>query len=439
MNWTRRAFLGACGISIASAQSKKRPNILFILSDDHHFQAVGFAGNPHIQTPKLVTLAGRGVIFSNAISSSPQCAPSRGVLLTGLEPFRTGVTSNGARRFNMYGGATIVSQLLMSGYETTLIGKWQTHRLPSVFGFSKVPLWINTRDTVESPYMLSRGVPVQETVKVPNCTEAFSQAAVEYLESPRQRPFFLWLSYLHSKSELPTEAQALAQYKKKNAELAPPLHDKDALPFNWRRYYSAITHLDEGIGKVIAALEKAGDLDNTVIFFCGANGNMCGSHGKSGKVYPWEASIRVPMLVSGAGVRGGIQSDQPVSTADFPATWLDLAQVKPATPLAGRSLKATLETGKTVSNESYAYWCDPVSESSHGVDPYRIIRTRTHKLILWESGEVELYDWPNDPEEKRNLISDPGSQKVLGQLKRKLEAHMADRKDPMLRNPKTTG
>ena len=97
-----------------------------------------------------------------------------------------------------------------------------------------------------------------------------------------------------------------------------------------------------------------------------------------------------------------------------------------------RSLKFTIETGKPVTNESFSVWCDPSKENSRGVEMYRLIRTRTHKLILWQSGAVELYDWPADPEEKRNLAADPSSQKVLGQLKRKLEAHMADRKDPML-------
>ena len=89
MNWTRRAFLSACGISIAASQNRKRPNILFILTDDHHFQASGYAGNPHIQTPQLDALAKKGMVFTQAISASPQTAPSRGVMLTGQEPYKT--------------------------------------------------------------------------------------------------------------------------------------------------------------------------------------------------------------------------------------------------------------------------------------------------------------------------------------------------------------
>ena len=193
--------------------------------------------------------------------------------------------------------------------------------------------------------------------------------------------------------------------------------------------------LDDSIGKVLAALEKSQELTETIIFFAGANGNLSGSHERTRKVLPWEASLRVPMLVAGVGVHAGAKSDAPVSAADLPATWLDLAQMKLATPLAGRSLKVAIETGKAVTDESYSSWCDPKKENSQGSEPYRLIRTRTHKLVLWQSGTVELYDWPADPEEKRNLAADPSSQKVLGLLKRKLEAQMADRKDPMLPKP----
>ncbi len=434
MNWTRRAFLGACGLSIAAAQNRKRPNILFILTDDHHFQAAGYTGNPHIQTPQLDALAKKGMVFTQAISASPQTAPSRGVLLTGQEPYKTGVTSNGARKYNVPVGPSIMEQLQASGYETSLIGKWQALKPPSALGFTNAPLWIQINDAAENYYFLSRGVPAQETVKVDNSTEAFTQAAIEYLAQPHEKPFFLWLSYLHEKVE-PRESPFLALYAKTKVIQPPPLHDKNSLPFNWRRYYATISHLDDSIGKVLAALEKSAELADTIIFFAGANGSLSGSHERTGKILPWEASLRVPMLVAGPGVQSGAKSDAPVSTADLPATWLDFAQVKPVSPLAGRSLKVSIETGKAVTDESYSSWCDLKKENSQGAEPYRVIRTRTHKLVLWQSGTVELYDWPADPEEKRNLAADPSSQKVLGLLKRKLEAQMADRKDPMLAKP----
>ena len=433
MDMTRRAFLVACGISIAASQSRTRPSILFILSEDHHFQAAGFAGNPKILTPNLDALASRGMVFSNAISSSPQCAPSRGVLLTGLEPFRTGVLSNYSKRFTTAAGPSVIAQLQSSGYETSLIGKWQTPNTPAELGFSSAPLWIKTNDQSEPPYLMSKGIGGKETLKAEDANEAFTQAAVEYLGGAKQKPFFLFLSLLNSRARSPEE-KYLGRYRgQPSATLAPPNQDPEGKNFAWKRYYATISQMDDCVGRVVAALEKSGELANTILFFAGDNGYLCGSHGKIGKVYPWEAALRVPMFVAGHGVKGGQTIDAPVSTADLPATWLDLAEAKlPANALCGRSLKSTIETGKPVTNESFALWCEPSKEHGRGLEPYRIIRTRTHKLVQWQSGVVELYEWPNDPHEARNLAADPSSQKVLGQLKRKLEAQMADRKDPFL-------
>ena len=433
MNMTRRAFLGACGISIAFSQSRTRPNIVFILSEDHHFQAAGFAGNPKIQTPNLDELAKRGTVFSNAISSSPQCAPSRGILLTGLEPFRTGVLSNHSRRFTTPAVPTVIAQLKSNGYETSLIGKWQTPNAPSDLGFSNAPLWVKTNDQSEPPYLMLKGMAGKETLKADDANEAFTQAAVDYFPGVKQKPFFLFLSMLSSRLGLPIEDKFLQRYKgQQPASLAPPDQDPEGKKFGWKRYYANISKLDDCVGRVVAALEKSGELANTILFFSGDNGFLCGSHGKVGKVYPWEAALRVPMFATGAGVKKGNVIDAPVSTSDLPATWLALAGVKPVASLAGRSLRSTLETGKPVTDESFALWCEPEKEYGRGLEPYRIVRTRTHKLIQWQSGGVELYEWPNDPHENRNLAGDPSSQKVLGQLKRKLEARMAERKDPFL-------
>ena len=433
MDMTRRAFLGACGISIASSQVRRRPSVVFILSEDHHFQAAGFAGNPKIKTPNLDALAKRGMVFSNAITSSPQCAPSRGILLTGLEPYRTGMLSNHSRRFTTPAGPSVIAQLQTSGYETSLIGKWQTSDSPSDLGFSNAPLWLKTNDQSEPPYLLFKGSAGKEILKVEDANDAFTQATVDYFTASKRKPFFLFLSLLNSRVGVPADENSLKRYKGQQAvDLAPPDQDPEGRSFAWKRYYATISKMDDCVGRIVAALEKSGELANTILFFAGDNGYLCGSHGRIGKVYPWEAALRVPMFVTGPGVKSGHVIDAPVSTSDLPATWLEIAEVKPVGALAGRSLKSTLETGKPVTNEAYSLWCEPLKEFSRGLDPYRIVRTRTHKLVQWQSGAVELYEWPNDPHEKRNLAADPSSQKVLGQLKRKLEARMVDRKDPFL-------
>ena len=264
-------------------------------------------------------------------------------------------------------------------------------------------------------------------------TEASAtQAAVTFLQARHSTPFFLWVSYFSSTSGIEPESKFSALYEtKEDARIAPPGHPKSAHPFQWKKYYSWLSSIDEGVGRIIAAVEKSGLMSDTVICFCGDNGLLAGAHGKQGKTWPWEASIRVPLIFAGAGVKQGFVSDQPVSTIDLPETWLDFARVKSFRELPGRSIKATVESGKVVIDDSYSCWCEPNSGLS---PPYRLIRTRTHKLIQWQSGETQLFEWLTDPAEQKDLARDPESKKVLGQLKRKLANHMAAEKDPMLRS-----
>lgn len=147
--FTRRQWLASAAVPLLAAQ-KQRPNILFLISDDHHFQCLGAAGNPHIQTPNLDRLASRGVHFTNGIISTPQCAPSRGILLSGLESYQTGLESNGRLEFRAGIGPTAVEQMRRSGYETTLVGKWHIPATPETCGFSRAPLW---KQPAAGPYI----------------------------------------------------------------------------------------------------------------------------------------------------------------------------------------------------------------------------------------------------------------------------------------------
>src|SRR5918996_834745 len=112
---TRRQFVAAASTPLM-AGPVRRPNFIFITSDDHHFQCLGAAGNPHIRTPNLDSLASRGVFFSNGQISTAQCAPSRGILLSGLETFQSGLLSNGQTRFREGIGPTVIEQLRRDGY-----------------------------------------------------------------------------------------------------------------------------------------------------------------------------------------------------------------------------------------------------------------------------------------------------------------------------------
>jgi arylsulfatase A-like enzyme len=423
---TRRSLLAGAAAPWLSATAR-RPNFLFILSDDHHFQCLGAAGNPHIQTPNLDRLATRGVLFRNAIISTAQCAPSRGVLMSGRESSNNGMLSNGSQSFRPDLGLTVVEQARRSGYETALIGKWHAKPRPAECGFARTPLWL---DRGSSPYQnptLQRGADGAPERTSGHITDLFTDAAVEYIRNRPADPFLLWLTYNAPHEPWFAAPKYRSMYAgKDSAALAPPAH-VPGKAFDWSTYYAVITHMDEAIGRVIEAVDRASIWGNTQIVFLGDNGYMCGAKGLGGKIYPWEESIRVPMIAAGGGVKQGATVDTPVSSVDVPATWLDSAGIRPANPLDGTSLSRLFATGKDDREYAFSVWDDgsaaaaPVAKLL--MEPYRIVRTTRHKLVLWESRKLDLYDLGEDPAEEKNRAEDP----AYGAVRKRLYDRLAER------------
>lgn len=398
---TRRQFLAAVAL-----QSAPRPNIVFLCSDDHHYQCLGANGNPYIATPNLDKLAARGVNFTQGIISTPQCAPSRGILLSGLETYQSGLLSNGAIRFKPGLGPTIVEQLRRGGYATHLVGKWHIDDLPAACGFSHAPLWLRGGGSKYIDPALRRGLDGKDEPTPGHITELFSDAAINVIRAAAG-PYLLWLTYNapHSPWSAPD------QFRPKNPQ-PPPGHPKDAKSFDWSTYYAVISHLDAHIGRVLAAIEAKGQWNNTLIVFLGDNGFLCGTKGLNGKVHPWEESIRVPYIVSGGPVKARGANAAPVASVNLPATFLDYAGVTPAYPLAGTSLKPLLSNQPASHEHAFASWVDPRPEAlaiKQAVEPYRLVRTRTYKFIAWKSGRQALYEFAKDPGETRNLLTNPSA------------------------------
>ena len=426
---SRRDFLAAAPSSGAAlAAPPRRPNIVFLLSDDHHFQCLGANGNQHIQTPHLDRLASRGALFSNGQISTPQCNPSRGVLLSGLESYQTGLLSNGRTAFRAGLGPTVVAQLRDSGYDTTLLGKWHITNSPRECGFTQAPLWTPAGSMQYRNPKLRRGLDGSDEVVNGHITDLLTDEACRYLASPPPQPYLLWLAY--NAPHTPWFA-APKYYEPYRHPLPPPSHPKSgATYFDWQTYYAVVSHLDEAAGRVIDTLEKTGQWDNTLVVFLGDNGFLCGAKGLSGKVHPWEPSVRVPFILSGgrAHKRRIVNSD-PVASIDLPATFLDLAGIKSPHRLSGRSLRSYLDKGAGAIDEGFSVWTDGRPDAltiNEAVEPYRLVRTRTHKYILWESRRDALYDLRADPLEETPL----SDAKLRRQLRERLAARMRRTADP---------
>lgn len=421
---SRRQFLAA-----AALQTPSRPNIVFLCSEDHHYQCLGVNGNPYIATPHLDKLASRGVNFTHGIISTSQCAPSRGILLSGLETYQSGLISNGAISFKPGLGPTVVEQLRRSGYATHLVGKWHIDNMPAACGFSHAPLWLRGGGSKYIDPLLRRGLDGKDEVTPGHITELFSNAAIDVIRAATG-PYLLWLTYNAPHSPW----SALDQFRPKNPQ-PPPVHPKDAAPFNWSTYYAVISHMDAQIGRVIEAIEATGQWNNTVVVFLGDNGFLCGTKGLTGKVRPWEESIRVPYILAGGPVKARGKDSSPVASIDLPATFLDYAGLRPAYPLSGASLKPILDGRHSPREHAFSVWADGrvgALSGNQSVEPYRLVRTRFYKYVLWESGQEALYEFEKDPGETNNLLAKPSAlhKQVAAEMRGALAERMDATKDP---------
>ncbi|MFN7934305.1 MAG: sulfatase-like hydrolase/transferase [Bryobacteraceae bacterium] len=453
---SRRKFLAAMSAPLW-AQARK-PNLVLIVSDDHHWQCLGAAGNPNIQTPNLDKLANRGVLFTDAVISTSQCAPSRGILLSGQESYQTGLDSNGHTEFRTFRGATVVEQLRRAGYETNLVGKWHITPTPKDCGFTKAPLWMQP---AAMPYVnppLRHGLDASEDAPETGLTtEVFTREAVNVIRQAKQ-PYLLWLTYNAPHTPWTASEPFRKLYEGKNASLAPPNHPKPqpnarAAPlqkalkkkgggptmvrpdgvYDWETYYAVLSELDANIGKVIDALQAAGQWDNTLILFLGDNGFLCGSKGLQGKVQPWEESIRIPFLASGGLVKGGRKSSSLVASVDVPATLLDYAGIRSSHKMSGLSFRPALNGGAFSRDASFSSWNDGRVEAlfaNMSVEPYRAVRTQKLKYILWESGKQALFQLDSDPFEEKNLASDAQHAGLLKAMQARLRSRMKETSDP---------
>lgn len=424
--FTRRQLITST-LAAPLLAARTKPNIVFVFSDDHHFQALGAAGNPNIHTPNLDRLANQGVHFTNGLISTPQCAPSRGVMLTGRETYQTGLISNGQTSFQKDVSPTPVQQLRDSGYDTIHIGKWHIEPPPGQLGFRRSPLWLAGGASVYRDPKLRCGQDGKTETVPGHITDLFTDSAIATTRDSKN-PFFLWLAYNAPHTPWYAAGKYRAPYAGKTSEqLAPPFHPKGGQPFDWLTYYSVITHLDEAVGRFVDALKSQGHWNNTVLFFIGDNGFMAGTRNWVGKVRHWEESIRVPYFVTGGAVKARARVDDPVASVDAVATWLDLAGIKPAHPLAGRSLRSYLNRGKGNIDVAYSVWDDPRVEglaAKVAVEPYRVARGPRYKLTVFASGRQTLCDIQTDPAEQTDLIADDNLRPIRESLRRKLRARM---------------
>ena len=348
----------------------RKPNILFFFPDQHRYDWTSM--NPALpdMTPNLKKLAARGVHFSNAICPSPLCAPSRACLASGKEYQRCGVKNNGGNY--PVDQTTFYSLLKAAGYHTLGCGKFdlakpskswgpdgkqKTKAGPSrlaQWGFTdgidnagKMDGWSAHRNGNDGPYftyLKGKGLvdAYQKNYKLLDhdyegpavlSDEAYgdnwiARNGLELVRSvPKGTPWFVQVNFNGPHNPMDITKSMYERWK--DAKLPPPVEGdgSDGTARKRRNYAAMIYNIDHWLGVYIDELEKAGQLDNTIIVYCSDHGDMLGDHGMWSKSRPLHPAAAVPMVMAGPGIKGGVSCPNPVETLDLTATFLDYAGV----------------------------------------------------------------------------------------------------------------
>jgi N-acetylglucosamine-6-sulfatase len=443
------------------AGAPARPNIIFILTDDLDAAAAR-------QLPKLRSLlVEEGVSFENSLASYPLCCPSRATTLTGLYAHNHGVSGNdppngGFQKFREKGleDDTIAVRLQKEGYRTALFGKYLNHygeddptHVPPGWDewHAKVDRGVqedmsNGGDATGGgtdyyDYELNENGEVVSYGDSPEdyLTDVISGEATGFVRraTAGSEPFFLYLApsaphdpatpaERHEGAFADEEAPRPASFGEEDVSDKPswirerrPISDRQAsrkIDGLYRERLATMLAVDEMVDSLIGELASAGQLDNTFVFFTSDNGWHQGEHRiRTGKVYPYEESIRTPLFVRGPGVPARSTVEKLVVNTDFAPTIADLAGISFAGD--GRSFMSLLR------GEDPAWRSAVLLEAAGGGSPpsYSGVRTETYKYVEYQTGEKELYDLRSDPYETESLHQTAGSS-LIQELKAKLSA-----------------
>jgi N-acetylglucosamine-6-sulfatase len=460
--WPRFALLVAClllcGGRVVEAQSpatSARRNVIFILSDDHRYDFMGFhQGAPDwLQTPNLDRMAREGVHLANAFVTTALCSPSRASILTGQYAHRHGVVDN---NIDVPAGTHYFPEYLQkAGYRTAFFGKWHMGAATDEPrpGFDR---WVSFRGQGVY-YNPTLNVDGQEVKRQGYISEILTDYALDWLKKEQatepEKPFFLYLSHkaVHAMFEpapadsdryagkpvpypatMRTDAPGIASWPEWVREQRSSWHGVDymyhgQMDFNtfYRRYAETLQGVDRSVGEVLDYLKRTGLDRTTLVIYMGDNGFQFGEHGLIDKRTAFEASMRVPMLAWAPGmIRPGTVIEENVLNLDVMPTVLELAGAKapPEHVEDGMSFLPLLR-GETVPSwrkdflyEYYWEWNFPQTPTQYA------IRTDRYKYIydygLWD--QDMLFDLQSDPQEAHNLIDDPAKKALAAQLRGRL-------------------
>jgi len=475
-----------------------RPNILFVFTDDHAYQAISAYGSRINRTPNIDRLARDGMLFQRCYVTNSICGPMRAVIQTGKYSHLNGFLVNG----NKFDGQqqTFPKLLQAAGYQTAVIGKWHLgqHMRPQGFDYSEVLIG---QGPYYNPRMLRNGKRVAHTGYT---TDIVTDLALKWLEDQRdpQRPFLLMYQHkaphrnwqpgpdhlrMYDDVQIPEPETLFDDYADRGApartqdmsiaktmtdydlKLEPPrnltpaqrarwdaaygpknrafrqagLKGRDLVRWKYQRYVKdylrCVASVDDNLGRVLDYLDSSGLAGNTVVIYCSDQGFYLGEHGWFDKRWMYQESLKTPFIVRWPGVvdPGQVNDRDIVSPLDFAQTFLEMAGVEQPRDMQGASLVPVLK-GQTPPNWRksfyYHYYEFP---GWHDVRRHYGVTDGRYKLIHFYEPDVnqwELYDLKSDPRELHSRHDDRALAGTRARLEREL-ARLRDQYDVPAQDP----
>ncbi len=419
-----------CGPSPAA----ERPNFLLIFTDDHGIGDVSAYRQADVRTPNIDRIGAEGMLFTTMRANCTVCSPSRAALLTGRYADRVGVPGvirtqpENSWGYFKPGVPTLADELKQAEYYTGIVGKWhlglESPNLPNERGFEFFHGFLG--DMMDSftthlrhgnNYMRRNGEVIEPKG---HATDIFSDWAGDYLRerAKAKQPFFLYLAYNAPHFPIEPPAEWLAKVKQR----APQLDEKRA------KNVAFVEHLDDGIGRVLAALKASGLEENTVVIFTADNGGSLphaqnNDPWRGGKQDHYDGGLRVPFLVRWpAQIKAGSRSDYAGLNFDLFPTFLELAGAKPSRELDAVSLVPVLHGG-SITQPRDLYFVRREGGPAYGGKSYEAIIRGDWKLVQNDPfSPLELYNLKADPQEKTNLAA--ANKQKLNELATALRQHI---------------
>ncbi len=459
------ALVGNHLAAVMTVAAERRPNVLFLLTDDQRPDTIAALGNEHIQTPNLDRLVRRGTAFTRAVCANPICTPSRAEILTGCSSFRNGVLDFGGKfRDDIPRWPQTMRD---AGYRTCYVGKWHNQGRPSDHGYAEaIGLYAGGGGQWETDRVDWKGFPItgyrgwvfqsmdgrekypdQGVGLTPDISARFADAAIEFIKrDSAEQPFFLHVNFTaphdpllmppgfeeeYDAKKLPLPKNFLSQHpfdhgnlRGRDELLLPIPRSEEIVRETIAMYYAVISHMDQQVGRILAVLDETGQTDNTIIVFSSDHGLGVGSHGLRGKQNMYEHTVNVPLIFAGPGIPRGERRDAQCYLRDLFPTVCELTSADVPRNIDGRNLAAVI-AGKDDSVHPYV--------TCYFRDKQRMIRTDRWKLIHYpELDKYQLFDLDSDPHEMTNLSGTPAHQHAESELREQLRAWQKQVGDPLV-------